>query len=137
MTSVTKDTRLFLLFCSEFIVTSLTQDAESIMAFFQIDNDKCHLNMQDQLFCYSKLMAIAVTQNAGSIVLLLKINSNKCHSILLLGFVWIISTPYSVCSSSSGVVTVSPMSVVTLCVGSSIGGVLRGASLQLALKIWV
>ena len=29
------------------------------------------------------------------------------------------------------------MSVVTLCVGSSIGGVLRGASLQLALKIWV
>ena len=81
-------------------------------------------------------MAIAVTHNAGSIVLLVQIDSNKCHSILLLGFFWIISTPYSVCSWSSVVRSVSSMSVVTLCVGSSIGGVLRGASLQLALKLW-
>ena len=69
-------------------------------------------------------MAIAVTQNAGSIVLIFQIDGNKCHSILLLGFVWIIFTPYNVCSWSSGVVSVSSMSVVTLCVGSSIGDVL-------------
>ena len=93
--------------------------------------------MQDQLCCYSKLMVIAVTQNAGSIVLLFQIDSNNCHSIILLGFVWIISTPYSVCSWSSGVVSVFSMSLVTLCVSSSIGGALRGALLQLALKIWV
>ena len=78
MTSVIQDARLFVLFCSKLKVTSVTQDAESIMLFSKLIVTS--VTQDTRLFLlFSKLIVASVTQDAESIMSFFEIDDDKCH----------------------------------------------------------